>query len=199
MNQKPVAWFHEEKYKTHFTTDPSEDMIGRYWQPLYTAPQSINDFKPDWDTVKAYDEKFAEMLDEQQRLRAELKRTEQRLHDVATLCANVEAQAAITQGVLKAVNTAAMKLTADLTFMEIDNDDRLDRDRVMERVMRWRNEWDKAMFEYKPKVTQRQPLTEDQIDDIWNRYCDEMGEASINDAYDIARAIEAAHGIGENK
>ena len=43
--------------------------------PLYTAPQSINDFKPDWDTVKAYDEKFAEMLDEQQRLRAELKQT----------------------------------------------------------------------------------------------------------------------------
>ncbi len=43
----------------------------------------------------------------------------------------------------------------------------------------------------------RQPLTEEQIDDIWNRYCDEMGEASINDAYDIARAIEAAHGIQE--
>jgi len=160
--------------------------------PLYAAPQSINDFKPDWDTVKAYDEKFAEMLDEIQRLRAELKRTEQRLHDVATLCANVE-------GVLKAVNTAAMKLTADLTCMEVDDDDRLDRDRVMERVIRWRNEWDRAMFEYKPKVTQRQPLTEDQIDDIWNRYCDEMGEASINDAYDIARAIEAAHGIGEKK
>jgi len=37
--EKPVAWFHEEKYKTHFTTDPSEDMIGRYWQPLYTAPR----------------------------------------------------------------------------------------------------------------------------------------------------------------
>jgi hypothetical protein len=40
-------------------------------------------------------------------------------------------------------------------------------------------------------------LTDDEIDDIWNRYCDEMGEASINDAYDIARAIEAAHGIKE--
>jgi len=161
MNQKPVAWFHEEKYKTHFTTDPSEDMIGKYWQPLYAAPQSINDFKPDWDTVKAYDEKFAEMLDEQQRLRAELKRTEQRLHDVATLCANVE-------GVLKAVNTAAMKLTADLTCMEIDNDDRLDRDRVMERVMRWRNEWDKAMFEYKPKAAPRQwvGLTDEEIKEI---------------------------------
>jgi hypothetical protein len=50
-----------------------------------------------------------------------------------------------------------------------------------------------------PPAAQRQPLTEEQIDDIWNRYCDEMGEASINDAYDIARAIEAAHGIGEKK
>ena len=50
-----------------------------------------------------------------------------------------------------------------------------------------------------PPAAQRQPLTEDQIDDIWNRYCDEMGEASINDAYDIARAIEAEHGIGEKK
>ena len=44
---------------------------------------------------------------------------------------------------------------------------------------------------------QRKPLTDEQIDDIWNRYCDEMGEASINDAHDIARAIEAAHGIKE--
>jgi hypothetical protein len=39
------------------------------------------------------------------------------------------------------------------------------------------------------------PLTDEQIDDIWNRYCDEMGEASVNEAYDIAHAIEAAHGI----
>jgi len=49
------------------------------------------------------------------------------------------------------------------------------------------------------QAAQRQPLTEEQIDDIWNRYCDEMGEASINDAYDIARAIEAAHGITGEK
>ena len=48
-----------------------------------------------------------------------------------------------------------------------------------------------------PPAAQRQPLTDEEIDDIWNRYCDEMGEASINDAYDIARAIEAAHGMGE--
>jgi hypothetical protein len=34
-------------------------------------------------------------------------------------------------------------------------------------------------------------LTDEEVDDIWNRYCDEMGEASINDAEDIARAIEA--------
>ena len=51
-----------------------------------------------------------------------------------------------------------------------------------------------------PPAAQRQPLTDEEIDDIWNRCCDEMGEASINDAYDIARAIEAAHGItGEKK
>jgi hypothetical protein len=36
-----------------------------------------------------------------------------------------------------------------------------------------------------------QGLTDEEVDDIWNRYCDEMGEASINDAEDIARAIEA--------
>jgi hypothetical protein len=189
MNQKPVAWFHEEKYKTYFTTDPSEDMIGKYWQPLYAAPQSINEFKPDWDTVKAYDEKFAEMLDEQQQLRAELKRTEQRLHDVATLCANVE-------GVLKAVNTAAMKLTAELTCMEVDDDDRLDRDRVMERVVRWRNEWDKAMFEYKPKAAPRHPLTDEQIDAVMP-YC--HNEFDLHEFRSFARSIEAAHGIGERK
>ncbi len=37
--EKPMAWFHADNYKTHFTTDPSEDMIGKYWQPLYTAPR----------------------------------------------------------------------------------------------------------------------------------------------------------------
>jgi hypothetical protein len=52
-----------------------------------------------------------------------------------------------------------------------------------------------------PPAAQRQwvGLTDEEIDDIWNRYCDEMGEASINDAYDIARAIEAAHGITGEK
>ena len=50
-----------------------------------------------------------------------------------------------------------------------------------------------------PPAAQRQPLTDEEIDDIWNRYCDEMGDASINDAYDIARAIEAAHGITGEK
>ena len=37
--QEPVAWYHAEDYKTHFTTGPSHDLIGKYWQPLYTAPQ----------------------------------------------------------------------------------------------------------------------------------------------------------------
>ncbi len=36
-----------------------------------------------------------------------------------------------------------------------------------------------------------EPLTDEEIDDIWNYYCDEMGDASINDSYEIARAIEA--------
>jgi hypothetical protein len=44
---------------------------------------------------------------------------------------------------------------------------------------------------YWQNKAKRQPLTDEEIDDIWNRYCDEMGDASINDAYDIARAIEA--------
>ena len=35
-------------------------------------------------------------------------------------------------------------------------------------------------------------LTNEERDDIWNRYCDEMGEASINDAPDIVQAIEQA-------
>jgi len=190
MNQKPVGEVLNERGEVDYIS-----YVPPVGTPLYAAPQSINDFKPDWDTVKAYDEKFAEMLDEQQRLRAELKRTEQRLHDVATLCANVEAQAEITQGVLKAVNTAAMKLTAELTCMEIDNDDRLDRDRVMERVMRWRNEWDKAMFEYKPKVTHRKPLTDERIALI----AAASGGLASDFVITVARAIEAAHGIGERK
>ena len=36
--QEPVAWYHADNYKTHFTTEPSPDLIGKYWQPLYTTP-----------------------------------------------------------------------------------------------------------------------------------------------------------------
>ena len=42
-----------------------------------------------------------------------------------------------------------------------------------------------------PPQREWQGLTDEEIDDIWNSYCDEMGEASINDAEDIYRAIEA--------
>lgn len=45
---------------------------------------------------------------------------------------------------------------------------------------------------YTRPLREWQGLTEDEVDDIWNRYCDEMGEASINDAQDIANAIEKA-------
>ena len=71
-----------------------------------------------------------------------LNKSEMRLHEVAVHCERVERR-------LREVNTAAMKLTSDLTCMEIDDDDRLSRDRVMERIMQWRNEWDKAMFKEK--------------------------------------------------
>ena len=37
--QEPVAWYHAEDFKTHFTTGPSEDLVkSGYWQPLYTTP-----------------------------------------------------------------------------------------------------------------------------------------------------------------
>ena len=42
-----------------------------------------------------------------------------------------------------------------------------------------------------PSPPPSKPLTDEEIEDIWNSYCDEMGEASINDAPDIARAIES--------
>jgi hypothetical protein len=36
---EPVAWYHAEDFKTHFTTEPSDDMVKNgYWQPLYTTP-----------------------------------------------------------------------------------------------------------------------------------------------------------------
>ena len=80
-----------------------------------------NDFKPDWDAIGV-------MVAEQQRMATEIDELKWRL---------------------KSVNTAAMRLTSDLTCMEVDDDERLDRDRVMGRVMQWRNEWDKAMFKEK--------------------------------------------------
>ena len=45
----------------------------------------------------------------------------------------------------------------------------------------------------------RTPLTDAEIEDIWSRFCDELGEASINDAIEIARAIEQAHGTTTNE
>lgn len=76
-----------------------------------------NQFKPDWDAM-------AVMVEEQQRMASQI--------------------ATITH-MLKTVNSAAMKLTSDLCRMEVDDDDRVSRDRVMERIVQWRNEWDKAM------------------------------------------------------
>ena len=83
-----------------------------------------NDFKPDWDAIGV-------MVAEQQRMAFEIDALTWRL---------------------KSVNAAAMRLTSDLTCMEVDDNERLDRDRVMERIMQWRNEWDKAMHNNPPAI-----------------------------------------------
>jgi hypothetical protein len=62
--QGPVAWYHAEKYKTHFTTEPSHDLIGKYWQPLYTHPP----------TVQPKQEKLGWDEYEKRNLRAEIKK-----------------------------------------------------------------------------------------------------------------------------
>jgi len=62
--QGPVAWYHAEKYKTHFTTEPSHDLIGKYWQPLYTHPP----------TVQPKQEKLGWAEYEKRNLRAEIKK-----------------------------------------------------------------------------------------------------------------------------
>jgi hypothetical protein len=83
-----------------------------------------NDFKPDWDAIGV-------MVAEQQRMATEIDELKWRL---------------------KSVNTAAMNLTHDIVCMEVDNDERLDRDRVMGRIMQWRNQWDKAMHNNPPAI-----------------------------------------------
>ena len=35
---EPVAWYHVENNKVFFTASPSDDLIGKYWTPLYTTP-----------------------------------------------------------------------------------------------------------------------------------------------------------------
>lgn len=149
-----------------------------------------------------------------------LNKSEARLHEVAVHCERVERR-------LREVNTAAMKLTSDLTCMEIDDDDRLSRDRVMERIMQWRNEWDKAMHNSQPQIqpcagrncgstnpnlhsaecfedyekatgmNHRKPLTVEEI----KKLIHPIVMADLSDEmtdFEIVRAIEAAHGIKES-
>jgi hypothetical protein len=103
-----------------------------------------NDFAPDWDAMAVMVAEQQRMATEIERLKDGFNKSESRLHDVAVHCERVERR-------LKDVNTAAMKLTHDLVCMDFDDDERLDRDRVMARIMQWRNEWDKAMFEERNK------------------------------------------------
>jgi hypothetical protein len=122
-----------------------------------------NQFKPDWDAM-------AVMVEEQQRMASQI---------------------ATTTHVLKTVNSAAMKLTSDLCRMEVDDDDRVSRDRVMERIVQWRNEWDKAM----PNNTST-PLYTAPPKREWVGLTDEEIELAIKDCkttntYKYFRAIEA--------
>jgi uncharacterized protein YukE len=82
MNQEPCAGRNCE------STNPNLHSAECFED--YEKSTGMNDFKPDWDTVKAYEDKFEEMLDEIQRLRAELKQSNDRLHEVAKHCAEVE-------------------------------------------------------------------------------------------------------------
>jgi hypothetical protein len=99
-----------------------------------------NEFSPDWDAMAVMVAEQQRMATEIERLKDGFNKSESRLHNVAVHCEQVERR-------LKDVNTAAMKLTHDLVCMDYDDDERLDRDRVMARIMQWRNQWDKAMFE----------------------------------------------------
>jgi hypothetical protein len=102
--------------------------------------EQANEFRPDWDAMAVMVAEQQRMATEIERLKDGFNKSESRLHDVAVHCERVERR-------LKDVNTAAMKLTHDLVCMDYDDDERLDRDRVMARIMQWRNQWDRAMFE----------------------------------------------------
>lgn len=75
-----------------------------------------------------------------------------------------------------------MKL--DMLVAELDYENRL---------LRARNE------RLEREAEARKPLTDDQIDDIWNFYCDEQGDVASYASTDVVRAIEAAHGIKGDK
>jgi DNA repair ATPase RecN len=121
-----------------------EGMTSKEWRELVKALRERlaqpNEFNPDWDAMAVMVAEQQRMATEIERLKDGFNKSESRLHDVAVHCERVERR-------LKDVNTAAMKLTHDLVCMDYDDDERLDRDRVMARIMQWRNEWDKAMFE----------------------------------------------------
>ena len=62
QQQEPVAWYHAEKYKTHFTSIPSEDLIeSGYWKPLYTPPPANANAGKTW--VGLTDDERADVAD----------------------------------------------------------------------------------------------------------------------------------------
>ena len=69
--EKPMAWFHADNYKTRFTTDPSEEMVGKYWKPLYTAPRQWVELT-DEEISEARDTAAVEFRKNQYRVRGQM-------------------------------------------------------------------------------------------------------------------------------
>jgi hypothetical protein len=150
-----------------FHGNPMDAEFGKQLDVAITALRQAleqaenNQFKPDWDAMTV-------MVEEQQRMASQI---------------------ATNTHVLKTVNSAAMKLTSDLCRMEVDDDDRVSRDRVMERIVQWRNEWDKAMSNNTSTPLYTAPPKRE-----WVGLTDEdryLNEARSEEEIEYARAIEA--------
>lgn len=125
---------------------PYDNKLGDAITALRAAIEQAqaNEFSLDWHVMAGMVEEQQRMATEIDRLKDVLNKSESRLHEVAVHCERVEQR-------LKDVNTAAISLTDDIVSMDYYDDERLDRDKVMDRIMQWRNQWDKAMFEERNK------------------------------------------------
>jgi uncharacterized protein YukE len=177
MNQKPCAG------RNCGSTNPNLHSAECFED--YEKNTGMNDFKSDWDTVKAYEDKFEEMFDEIQRLRAELKQSNDRLHEVAKHCAEVEQNlAAPTQEPRCAVIVEVFGKDWRLDYMSLP---------VGKHKL-----YTQQYVYTTPPAAQRKPLPKGEwpkhpsVDDPYIGY-------DKSDLDDYAMQVLAAHGIGENK